>query len=199
MLEGKPTRWQNRANASDQGPNGTTSVATGALGVAARYPCSPWECRRSGAGCHWVPPGATQGSKGSHGVTKGSRKRDTLKSCQLQRMGRKVSRGSRRGQTCHKVSQGVKTTPPPRGTFGGNGPASPVQAGSFRGVPYQPWHRGTLGGKAPEAEGAQGVPSPGQRANRVTVGTVRVTAGSSGSPVAVSGPSGERNPRRPCI
>jgi hypothetical protein len=55
---------------------------------------SPWEGSRSGAGCHGVP---RKGSRGSEGVTKGSWRGDTLKSRPPQRMGRKVSRGSRRG------------------------------------------------------------------------------------------------------
>jgi hypothetical protein len=56
-----------------------------------------------------VPRGPWDGVKG---VTKGSVRRDTLKSQSAQQIGRRVSRGSGRGQGCHWVSQGVKTTPP---------------------------------------------------------------------------------------
>ena len=60
----------------------------------------------------WVPRGAKQGFKGVRRCHQGVRKRDTLKSGPLQRIGRKVSKGSGRVQWVHWVSQGFKTTPP---------------------------------------------------------------------------------------
>jgi hypothetical protein len=80
MLEAKPTRRKDRANGWHEGSNGKRKL-----------PRRPWAWQRGSGdvlgkaaarplgatGCHRVP---RKGSKGSHGVTKGSCRGDTLKS-----------------------------------------------------------------------------------------------------------------------